>query len=266
MSNVVQMNVHDKERMNQLLQQEPSFNNFVISDLEYGEYRQDFVRIYGETDGRELLSLLMIFQDKIVYYSPDDRPVDCYVQHVREAKVTKLVGKKALVEKFIPHLKFKGHSNCHLRELGMPPNHLTDSPIVVKRMESREEAAKLHDLFLQVEEYGFTGTDRDKYMDEQIKFIDNDSIRTYFAEVNGEMVSTAAYINDRPRTTIVVGVATPPQHRKQGYASHVLYRLCWDAIHAGRVLYLFYTNPQAGAVYQRLGFRDGGEWTVLTLR
>ncbi|QQE77858.1 GNAT family N-acetyltransferase [Alicyclobacillus sp. SO9] len=79
------------------------------------------------------------------------------------------------------------------------------------------------------------------------------------------MVSTAAYVNDRPQIAIVIGVATPPQYRRNGYASKVLYKLCLDAIQSGKVLYLFYTNPQAGSVYQHLGFRNGGEWKVLSL-
>jgi predicted GNAT family acetyltransferase len=82
----------------------------------------------------------------------------------------------------------------------------------------------------------------------------------------GEMVSTAAYVNGRPRTAIVIGVATPPQYRRNGYASRVLYKLCLDAIESGKVLYLFYTNPHAGYVYQQVGFRNGGEWKVLILR
>jgi predicted GNAT family acetyltransferase len=262
---VVELGINDKEKIEHLLHIEPSFNGFVISDLEHVKYGLDFVRLYGEMEGHNLQSVLMIFNDKIVYYSPDDRRIDCYVQYVRESNVPKLVGKKTLVEKFLPYLEIKGQSDCYVLEMNTAPYDFRDDDLDIKRMSTREEAAKLHDLFMQVREYGFTGLDRETYIDEQIKIVQNDSIRTYFTEVNGEMVSTAAYVNDRTRTAIVVGVATPPQYRKRGYASKVIYRLCLDAISAGKVLYLFYTNPQAGSVYRNLGFHEGGEWKVLNL-
>jgi predicted GNAT family acetyltransferase len=75
----------------------------------------------------------------------------------------------------------------------------------------------------------------------------------------------ATYLNDRPRTAIVIGVATLPKYRNQGYATKVLYKLCSDAINAGKVLYLFYSNPVAGSVYRKIGFREGGAWKILQL-
>lgn len=263
---VIELGVNDKARIKNFLNHEPSFNGFVISDLEYGNDEPDFARIYGECSGRELKSVLVIFRDKMVYYSPHDRPVDCYIQHVRRSNVTKLVGKKELVDKFVPFLDIVGQSNCEVRELSNAPKLLTDNDPVVKRMTSREEAAKLYELFLQVEEYDLTGTERQIYIDEQMKFVQNDTVRTYFAEINGEMVSTAAYMNDREGTAIVIGVATPAKYRKKGFASGVLFRLCSDAVNQGKTLYLFYTNPLAGSVYRNLGFEKGGEWKVLTLR
>jgi hypothetical protein len=105
-----------------------------------------------------------------VYYSPDDNlPVDPYVPYVKESKVSKFVGKKTLVEKFMPHLEIKGHSDCYVLEMNTFPPDYRDDDLVIKRMSTREEAAKLHDLFMQVEEYGFTGLDKEKFIDEQIK-------------------------------------------------------------------------------------------------
>lgn len=265
-NSIVQLGIDDKERIERLLNNETSFNGFVISDLQHGKYEPEFVRIYGEIEGHELKSLLLDFQDKIVYYSPEERDVEGYIEYIQQSNAPKLVGKKVLIEKFVPLLHIQANTDCQVRELSTVPREFLDDALVVKRMTTREEASALYDLFVQVEEYGFTGNDREKYIDEQIRIVETDSIRTYVAEFEGEMVSTAAYVNDRPRTAIVIGVATPPQHRRKGYASKVLYRLCMDAINTGKVLYLFYTNPQAGSVYQHLGFSEGGEWKVLTLR
>jgi predicted GNAT family acetyltransferase len=263
---VTVLSIREKAKIEDLLNKEPSINGFVLSDVEYEHYASDFVRLYGQFDGDDLKSVLMIFKDKIVYYAADDNlPVDCYVQYVKESKVSKLVGKKSLIEKFMPYLEIKGHNDCYVLVMSTLAPPIPDDDLTIKRMTSREEAAKLHDLYMQIEEYSFTGLDKEQFIDEQVNLLQNDSIRTFFAEVDGEIVSTATYLNDRPRTAIVIGLATLPKYRNQGYATKVLYKLCSDAINAGKVLYLFYSNPAAGSVYRKIEFREGGAWKILQL-
>jgi predicted GNAT family acetyltransferase len=145
------------------------------------------------------------------------------------------------------------------------PTDFRDDDLTIKRMSTRDEAARLHHLFMQVEEYGFTGLDKEKFVDQQVKLMENYSIRTFFAEFHGEIVSTATYLNARPRTAIVIGVATLQKYRNKGYATKVLYKLCSDAINAGKVLYLFYTNLVAGSIYREVGFHEVGTWKILQL-
>jgi predicted GNAT family acetyltransferase len=118
---------------------------------------------------------------------------------------------------------------------------------------------------MQIEEYSFTGLDKEQFINEQINLLQNDSIRTFFAEVDGEIVSTYHVPQRPPAYRDCDWGCNLPKYRNQGYATKVLYKLCSDAINAGTVLYLFYSNPVAGSVYRKIGFREGGAWKILQL-
>lgn len=250
--------------MCELLGQETGFTGFLRSDLQHTGLDSDEARVYGEMGQGTLESILVVYPHQAVYYAPRLRKIAGYLPVLRQEGVSKLVGKTDLLEAFECHIPSVRRIDSWVQELAAHPERLSSSGMEVRLVASRSDVEQLHDLFMEVEEYGFAGDDRDQYVDTQVRLADEGRIRTYGGFVDGQMVSTAAYLNDRPRTAIVVGVATPPRYRRKGHATAVLHRLCEDAVADGKVLYLFYTNPAAGSVYRKLGFGNGGLWTILT--
>ena len=79
----------------------------------------------------------------------------------------------------------------------------------------------------------------------------------------GHSLYTAATACGR-RCAMIVGVATLEPWRRQGCAAHLVSRLCQELQGQGRDLVcLFYQTPQAGRVYQRLGFVPVGRYGLL---
>ncbi len=247
-----------------LLNRETGFTGFLRSDLQHAGLDSDQARVYGEPGQGPVESILVVYPHQAVYYALRPREIAGYLPILRQEGVSKLVGKTALMEAFAFHIPWVRRTDSWVQELASPPERLSSSEMEVRRLATRADAEQLYDLFMEVEEYGFTGHDRTLYVDTHVRIADEGTIRTYGGFVHGRLVSTAAYLNDRPSTAIVVGVATPPRWRRQGYATAVLQRLCQDALADGQVLYLFYTNPAAGSVYRKLGFGNGGPWTILT--
>jgi uncharacterized protein len=64
----------------------------------------------------------------------------------------------------------------------------------------------------------------------------------------------------------VVGVCTVKEHQKKGMASACLVRLCQDLLQEGKELCLFYDNPDAGRIYERLGFVPIGRWMMVSFQ
>ena len=62
---------------------------------------------------------------------------------------------------------------------------------------------------------------------------------------------------------MVVSVATRKDYRHQGLMTQVLSKLCQDLLNEQKTLCLFYDNPEAGAVYHKLGFKTIGKWKMI---
>jgi predicted GNAT family acetyltransferase len=77
------------------------------------------------------------------------------------------------------------------------------------------------------------------------------------------MVSTAGVFIESCHTAIIAGVATPPVHRRKGYASEVIRAICREFANEEMAIYLFYNNPEAGNLYKQLGFYEAAKWKVL---
>lgn len=87
---------------------------------------------------------------------------------------------------------------------------------------------------------------------------------TYGAFSDGVLVSTAATSAVSSESAMVVGVGTRNDMRGYGFATAVVAQLCKDAFDSGmKFLTLFYENPSAGRIYQRIGFEPAGRYAML---
>lgn len=88
------------------------------------------------------------------------------------------------------------------------------------------------------------------------------AMRAYVIGDGGSMAASASTSAENSRSAMVAGVCTHPEHRGKGYATACVAALCRDVLAEGKSLCLFFDNPQAGAIYERIGFRPIGEWSM----
>lgn len=77
-------------------------------------------------------------------------------------------------------------------------------------------------------------------------------------QVNGEVVSMAAYSGPTPNGIRVNAVYTPPGHRRHGYASACVSELTRRLLSQGRAfcfLFTDLTNPTSNRIYQDIGYK-----------
>ncbi len=53
------------------------------------------------------------------------------------------------------------------------------------------------------------------------------------------------------------------EHRRKGYTSQILSKICSDLIAENKTPCLFYDNPKAGSIYHRLGFESIDSWMMI---
>lgn len=71
----------------------------------------------------------------------------------------------------------------------------------------------------------------------------------------GCIVCVAQTEFEEPHSALIVGVATHPDHQRQGLAAACTGHLCRVLSAEGKNPYLQYDNPDAGKLYEKLGFR-----------
>ena len=86
--------------------------------------------------------------------------------------------------------------------------------------------------------------------------------RTYYVEKDGKMAASASTAAENSQSAMIVGVCTHKDYRRKGLATAVMQKLFKDVMDEGKLLCLFYDNPEAGRIYKRLGFVDIGMWTM----
>lgn len=88
----------------------------------------------------------------------------------------------------------------------------------------------------------------------------------FVLEDGGEVVCVANVTGETDRAAMVGSVFTPVQHRRKGYAATLVHAMCVDIQNRGKRPCLFFTNPDAGRIYHRLGFRDLGPFRMVRFR
>jgi ribosomal protein S18 acetylase RimI-like enzyme len=88
-------------------------------------------------------------------------------------------------------------------------------------------------------------------------------VTCYLGRVDGEAVTAGASARDGGVVGIF-SVATPPEHRRCGYASQLVAEVCRRAFADGATLAFLQASPMGSSVYRRLGFRTVERYRMLT--
>ena len=86
--------------------------------------------------------------------------------------------------------------------------------------------------------------------------------------VDAVPVAQAVYTPIIAGTTRIIGVYTPPEHRRNGYAAGLTWAISHQALADGAervVLHTDLSNPTSNAIYQRLGYRPVHDSTEFEL-
>ncbi|MDE5587896.1 MAG: GNAT family N-acetyltransferase [Acetatifactor sp.] len=137
--------------------------------------------------------------------------------------------------------------------------------LVIRRLE-KEDAAEAINLLLTIQEFSRTykKDEREEQIRRMVKEMDRGSKVSVGGFLDGCLITTASTSAENSESAMVMGVATAAEFRGKGYASAVVSALCRDCFERGKkYLCLFYDNPVAGRIYNRIGFRELGQYGML---
>jgi len=257
---IKKLSERDHEVVFPFLKREPSFNLFMIGDIEVYGYETDFQELWGDFDEAGVLRgvLLRYYEHFVVSGLGYDRAG--FLTIMRGYPVQGVSGSRGSLLDFEEDLKGFGLvvRDTYFAECKCPV--LFDSNVEVK-LADVADAWRIAVLESQLEEFSEQISLVD-YAEQIVKRFEAGAGRTYYVEVEGEMVSLVSSTAENSLSAMIVGVATLPAFRKRGYVSAILSRMLGDLLAEKESVCLFYDNPKAGAIYKRIGFEDIGMWRM----
>ena len=258
------LNKNDHDVCLQLLKTKPAENLFIIGDIEAYGYEQEFQKLWGEFNKNgELIAILLKFEENYIPFATGSFNARAFAEIMSsDASFKMMSGLKEITEQIESYLS---QTNKRKRQLfyakctKLVTNANSVDLSCVKQALSYD-AEELFELLNSIPEFsGSTMT-----IERKSRELTDGSSRSFFIKEDGKIVSTASTAAENSMSAMVVGVATLVDYKKKGYASKCMLKLCSQLLNEGKELCLFYDNPEAGAIYKRIGFEDIGFWMMYT--
>jgi predicted GNAT family acetyltransferase len=251
----------DHDKCLELLRPKSAENLFILGDLEAFGYEQEFQKVWGDFDenGRLRAVLLKYKRNFIPYAASGKFDAEGFASIISEdGDFGLLSGLKSVTSRVYPYIsrRLVKERELHYAKLTGDTAMLKDDYREVKRA-GLQDIGRIGELYRQIPEFVDVGTEKDRETN-----MKKGVSRTYYIERNGKMVSIASTAAENSLSAMVVGVATLDGYKRQGLASKCIGKLCLDVLAEGKELCLFYDNPEAGRIYQRIGFKEIDRWMI----
>ncbi|MGP4067384.1 GNAT family N-acetyltransferase [Halobacillus sp. B29] len=252
----------DDQACQQLLAKRPAENLFIIGDIENFGYEQDFQKLWGEfDDNQQLIAILLKYHNNYICYAEGEFDAPAFAEIINEdTDFMQLSGLQSITSQILSHIQHPAPKTRTLYYAKCETTAYLDQKADTKNVQRAKlgdipSITMLHSLIPEFE--------MDNSREDSMKRgLQNGSARTYFIKNDREVLSCASTTAENSMSAMVVGVCTHPDYKKQGYASICMTKLCHELLAEGKMLCLFYDNPEAGSIYKRLGFEDIGKWMM----
>src|SRR5579875_2951011 len=251
----------DHDRVMPFLTRRPSQNLFLLGDIEAHGYDAPFQEVWGYIDDQGDVHTMLLRYFGSYIYSTETGEGSEEVVRILAANTawTLLQGDSLSLATF---RKAVGYIPSRTREFHFAerkpgaPRPSIDTSLVQEATLDHVDA--LLQLRRTIVEFADSTTTRESLR----QSIQSRTGLYYFVPGEaGELASSASTVAENSLSAMVVGVCTRPLYRGQGYATQCLAKICETYDQRGKGLCLFYDNPKAGRIYQRLGFEEIGGWT-----
>ncbi len=251
----------DRERVMEFILPEPSFNAFIMGDVENFGFDLGFQEIWSDQNSEGQISTLMLrfYTNNVVYTKNKEnlngKAVSSFLKRIPGKWA--LSGKEWIVDELSNGVAFDRIDRQYLAEL-TSDEFLEPIPSVSVERANEDQFQQVLSLHRRIEEFSRFGENADAIEYNQ----KSGTGRTIVVEIDNRVVSCASSAAESSQTAVIIGVATAHEYRGWGYATACVAGLCKELLREGKTVCLFYDNPAADRIYKRLGFRDIGRWSM----
>lgn len=244
-----------------LLNHKPIENLFIRGCLEAYRYQDSDQLGWGDFDqDGKLRAVLWRAHTRFIPFSIGAYDAKGFAEIINaEQNRTMLFGLESVVAPIAPYLKRLTNRFDHLYFARCTRlDDLTTSKTDQVNKLTPSEVKRLAGLLDQIPE--FQGSSA--RIDAKRSDLERGLSRCYYINQNNQMVATASTALENDHSAMISAVGTHPNFTGQGLATICLAQLMRDVLSEGKSLYLFYDNPIAGKLYDKLGYQHVGRWLM----
>lgn len=256
------LTMEDHQQVENYLQVLPSFSLFLVADIEKYGYDSSVFTVWGIfSHTGDLLHVFGKYYHTLVVYSNTATypaaEVNAFLSD-QAIEYDTILGRSVLVEPFLADLSFAQifrNYYCELNRENFTP--LINQAINVTKADLSQTKAILN-LLASIKEFP-----RASFQEDALNtYIADDGV--YLIMEDDEIASLAMCSARTAGLANIGGVCTAKPYRRKGYASTVVSALSKKYLEQGLICCLGYNNPEAGAIYQRLGYQTVGHIIIAT--
>ncbi|WP_100009855.1 GNAT family N-acetyltransferase [Lentibacillus sediminis] len=259
-----QLTKEDHAKCFQLLKTKPAENLFIIGDIEAYGYEQEFQKVWGEFNGDgELMAVLLKYEENYIPFAAGPFDAKGFAEIIsQDSEYRMLSGLQEITAQIEPYIgrQLKRKRKMYYAKCTNVKQENQDTQVVQQALP--EDAGQLVELLNHIPEFADTTITAER----KRRGLETGFSRTFFIKEDGKMVSTASTTAENSLSGMVVSVAPLEAFKRKGYATKCMVRLCSKLLSEGKELCLFYDNPEAEAIYKRIGFEDIGFWMLYSYR
>lgn len=245
------------------LGEQPAENLFIIGDIEAYGYEKDFQKLWGEFNvAGQLIAVLLKYEDNYIPYAKGNFDTEGFAKiMLNDPEFNMMSGLKevtAKIEPFVTHLLKRKRQTYYAKCTALSNELQATVDTSFIQQATPQDAERLVELLNAIPEF----SESKITVERKRRGLEDGVSRSFFIEEGGRMASTASTTAENSLSAMVVGVATLEEFKKKGYATQCMIKLCDQLLGEGKELCLFYDNPNAGAIYKRIGFQDIGFWMM----
>jgi predicted GNAT family acetyltransferase len=244
-----------------------AYNIFIIGDAENFGLEGEHVSVaVFESDGRWECVVLRYEKYFVVYSQTDDYDANAVAAFINGHEYRGINGKNSVIVKLVPYFPELSHRKTILARCDAVGKMDMSCPkgIAIRPIVSCEVGTAVS-LYCQIPEFRdqYLGNEKEQTASLKLALLSGATAIGAFA--GGRLVSFAMASAQNSHSAMITSVCTHRDFLRRGLATCALTELCRKAFESGlKFLCLFYDNPQAGRIYERVGFHSIGAYAMLT--
>lgn len=254
----------DRDAVLAFLYQEPEINLYIVGDIKNFGFDNSDSTIYAEFRNNDYYAVMSRNLSHIVYYAKDSDFNLEWIDIFKRYDYLFISGKAPLMKAISPHLEDVYEDRLEFMRSTSFKKDVDVDYEGIEVLQTEEDAGLVYDLLNTIDELDSV---KRKTKEEFVKYLmdnSNGNGTTVFYREDGKVVANASAVGETKRTAMIVGVATDPNYRERGLGKKVLHYLVdFYVNHKEKTLCLYYDDPRAGALYEKLGFVAIDDWIML---